>query len=143
MQSCRDVKQEKVKKKMVLRKIKPQREDSSGLHLSFPGRKFPAWIYTFLPFPFGQPYWMFFLVTLLWGKKKEERFPFSPCPSIQKWSNGGYLGNESALLGERWIIYISVAPSCPKGELHQTTALGEHPRAGGKRGQLQGFLRHP
>ena len=62
--------------------------------------------------------------SLSWGKEKEDRLPFSPCPSIQKWSNGGYLGNEPALLGERWLIFVSVAPSCPKREVHRTPGQG-------------------
>lgn len=44
--------------------------------------------------------------------------------------------SELALLEEGQITYVSVAPSCPKGELHMPTALGEHPKpsAGWKRG---------
>lgn len=36
--------------------------------------------------------------------------------------------NELALLEEGRIIYVSVAPSCPKGELHRTTALRGAPQ---------------
>lgn len=60
-------------------------------------------------------------------------------PEVVKWR----LLGESAFAWGKMDIYNSVAPSCPKGELlPDHTALGEHPRAGGK-GVSQGFLRHP
>lgn len=131
----------KVRKKMVLRKIKPQGKTPVVCILCFPRKKVPAWIYTFLPFPFGQPYWMFFLVTLLSaGAKEEERLPFSPCPSIQKWSNGGYLGMNRPCLGKDGLS-ISPPPAL-KENFTRPQPLGT-PQGRGKKGQLQGFLRHP
>lgn len=134
VQSCRDMKQENVRKKIVLRKIKPQREDSSGLHLSSPGRKFPAWIYTFLPFPFGQPYWMFFLVTLLsaGAKRKKKDFLSPHVPASRSGQMEVTWGMNRPCLGKDGLSISLSPPPAPEENFTRPQPLGNTPGQGGK-----------